>query len=99
MIANAWRARTAAILLTAAACSPLSTKADDFPDKTVRLAVPFPAGGATDLIARVVAQQLSVAWRQPVISDNIPGATGTIAAAQIARAAPDGYNLSLEQDR
>ncbi len=70
-------------------------RAAGFPDRVVRLVIPFPAGGATDIITRVVAQQLSATWENPVIVDNVAGATGTIAAVQIARALPDGYNLMV----
>lgn len=67
--------------------------AAEFPDHNVRLMVPFPAGGATDVIARVVGTVLSSEWGLPVIPNNVPGATGTIAATQVARAEPDGYTL------
>ena len=84
-------------LFAAFACSVINFNcpagAAEFPDHNVRLMVPFPAGGATDVIARVVGTVLSSEWGQPVIPNNVPGATGTIAATQVARAEPDGYTL------
>lgn len=66
-----------------------------YPDKPIRLIVPFPAGGATDILARTVGPKLTEAWGQPVIIDNRGGAGGTIAAALVARARPDGHTLIL----
>ena len=64
-----------------------------YPDKLVRLLVPFPAGGAVDVVARALAARLGDRWKQPVIVDNKPGASGAIAAAELARAPKDGYTL------
>ncbi|SKA35011.1 Tripartite-type tricarboxylate transporter, receptor component TctC [Enhydrobacter aerosaccus] len=64
-----------------------------YPDKIVRLLVPFPAGGAVDVVARALAARLSEKWNQPVVVDNKPGASGAIAAAELARAPKDGYTL------
>ena len=64
-----------------------------FPEKPVTLLVPFPAGGASDMIARNIGAQLQAQWKQTVVVENKAGATGTIAAAQFKRAAPDGYTL------
>lgn len=70
-------------------------KAADFPAKTVRIILPFAPGGATDVIARTVAQTLSERWGQPVIVDNRAGGNGNIGAAAAAKAAPDGYTLLM----
>jgi tripartite-type tricarboxylate transporter receptor subunit TctC len=67
--------------------------ATSFPERTVRIIVPFPAGGATDIVARALAERMSATWKQPVIVENIPGATGAIGTAQAARAPRDGYTL------
>src|SRR5262249_57867279 len=64
-----------------------------YPSKPARLALPQPAGGAVDLIARTLGDRLSQALRQPVIVENQPGANGGLAAGQVARSTPDGYTL------
>jgi tripartite-type tricarboxylate transporter receptor subunit TctC len=71
----------------------LAGHAQSWPQKPVKFLVPFPAGGATDIPARLVAEKLSAQWGQPVIVENRPGAGGTLGAAEAARAAPDGYTL------
>lgn len=69
--------------------------ADSWPNKPVTLIAPFTPGGTTDILARAIASQLQIIWKQPVIVDNKPGAGGTVGAALVARAAPDGYTLLL----
>ena len=65
--------------------------ADNFPSKPVRIVLPYPAGGATDVLTRAIADALSKSWTQPVIVDHKPGASGMIGADAVAKAAPDGY--------
>ena len=67
----------------------------NFPSRVVKLIVPYPPGGGTDLLARVLADQLGRKWGQSVIVENVGGAGGNIGAAEVARAAPDGYTLLL----
>jgi tripartite-type tricarboxylate transporter receptor subunit TctC len=64
-----------------------------FPTKTVRIVVPYPAGGGTDVLGRIIADQLSRKWGQTVLVENIGGAAGNIGANDVFRAAPDGHTL------
>jgi tripartite-type tricarboxylate transporter receptor subunit TctC len=67
--------------------------ASSYPARPVQIVVPFAAGGGTDLVARLIGNELSRGWRQPVVVENRPGAGGNIGAALIARSAPDGHML------
>jgi tripartite-type tricarboxylate transporter receptor subunit TctC len=69
--------------------------AQGYPEKTVVMVAPFPAGGSVDLVARAIAREMSDAWKQPVIVSNRPGASGNIGAEAVARSAPDGYTLLM----
>jgi tripartite-type tricarboxylate transporter receptor subunit TctC len=75
--------------------TPLIARAQQYPDKQIRMIIPFAAGGTTDLLARAIGQQLNEAWGQPVISDNRAGANGVIASEIVAKSPGDGYTLEL----
>jgi tripartite-type tricarboxylate transporter receptor subunit TctC len=70
-----------------------AANAQDWPQKAVRIIVPFPAGGSADLIPRIAAEKLSQQWGQPVIVENRPGAAGNIGADVVFKSEPDGYTL------
>ena len=78
-----------------AATLVLSTSQAAYPEKPIRIVVTFAAGGASDIVARVIAEPLAKALGQPVIVDNKPGAGGTLGGLDVVRAAPDGYTLML----
>jgi tripartite-type tricarboxylate transporter receptor subunit TctC len=73
-------------------------KADTFPNRPVKLIVPFPPGGPTDLMARMFGQKLSERWGQPVVIENRAGGNSAIGALQAARSPPDGYTLLVAMD-
>src|SRR5215472_13356870 len=81
------------VLLTGAAAAQ-----ESYPNRPVRIVVPFPAGGPTDILSRVIAQRLSEDWGEPVVVENQPGANTAIAAARVAKMPPDGYTLPAAMD-
>ena len=86
-------------LFGANALNPIrAAQAQTFPNRTIRIIVPFPAGGPTDILSRVIAQKMSEDWGQPVVVENRPGADTAIGAVQVAKAAPDGYTLLAAMD-
>jgi tripartite-type tricarboxylate transporter receptor subunit TctC len=85
--------RIAALLLTFCAGSPSALAADEYPDRPIRMIVPFPAGGPADIIGRLYAQHLSSMSGQSVVVDNRAGAAGVIGTQAGARATPDGYTI------
>src|SRR6059058_5747858 len=76
------------LLATAASAQP-------YPSKPIRIIVPFPAGGTTDIVARLVAQRMQESMGQPVLVENQGGAGGTIGATTVAKSAPDGYTMLM----
>jgi len=74
-------------------CSTAPVRAQDYPSRSITVIVPFPAGGASDVVARIVADQMSKALKQSMVIENVGGAGGTVGSARAAAAAPDGYTL------
>jgi tripartite-type tricarboxylate transporter receptor subunit TctC len=89
------RACVAAALCAAATLHAAGAAAQSWPAKPIRLMVPFPPGGSTDIVARIVAQKLSERLGQSIVLENRGGAGGTLGTAVVAKAAPDGYTLGV----
>src|SRR5205085_1221607 len=82
-------------LLAMTAAAGTAVAQDAYPSKPIRIIVPFTAGSATDIVARLIGEKLNAAWGQPVVVENRPGAGGTIGIGQTAKAEPDGYTLAV----
>ena len=87
-----------ALTLLAAICLPVVASAQVFPERLVRIVVPYPAGGGVDGLARALGEALSQIWKQPVIIENKPGASTMIGGETVARSPADGYTLLLTSD-
>jgi len=86
------------MLLGSIAGPPRSHASTDYPARTVRIVIPFSAGGSPDIVMRIVAQALSDKWKQPVVVENRPGANTFIGTTAVTRGAPDGYTLLFTAD-
>ena len=86
-----------AILISGLALSAgtVSAQGQEWPNRPVRIVVPYPAGGAVDIVTRALADRLSAQWRQPVVVENKAGAGGLIGADSVSKATPDGYTLVM----
>jgi tripartite-type tricarboxylate transporter receptor subunit TctC len=85
----------AIVIATLVAAITPSAAQDTFPTRNVRVVIPYPAGGGTDTIGRLVADLLSRKWGHPVVVENSGGAAGNVGAAQVFKSAPDGYTLMI----
>src|ERR1700682_3921254 len=86
--------RIASLALSVCALA-LPASAADYPDHAIKMIVPFAAGGGTDVLARIIAQNLNSKWGQPVVVENQPGASGGIGTRAVMKAPPDGYTLLM----
>ena len=89
--------RKMALLLLAIGAAPVIAAgawADSFPSRPITVVVPFPAGGPTDTVARILAEPMHAALRQPIIIENVTGAAGTIGTGNVARAVPSGHGAT-----
>jgi tripartite-type tricarboxylate transporter receptor subunit TctC len=88
--------RCALLVIIAGLASTVGeTRAEEWPQRPIRLVVPFPAGSSTDIIARIISQKLVTALGQQIVIENRAGASGNIGAETIAKAAPDGYTIGI----
>lgn len=86
---------TMAAMFLGATLAAAPARATDFPDRAVRIVVPYAPGGITDILARLLAGKLSKSWGQPVVVANIPGGGSVIGSETVAKASPDGYTVML----
>ncbi|MCW5575635.1 MAG: tripartite tricarboxylate transporter substrate binding protein, partial [Burkholderiales bacterium] len=86
---------TAGIALAAMLGASFAAQAQNYPSKVVRVVIPWPAGGSNDVVGRVVMQKVSEALGQQFVVDNRGGASGSIGADIVAKAAPDGYTIMV----
>src|SRR5438046_3775797 len=87
--------KSVALLVLLVLCAGGAAAQEHYPQKSLRIVVPFAAGGSTDIFARMIGERLSAAIGQPVVIENRPGAAGNIGAEAVARSAPDGYTLLM----
>jgi len=94
-VARSKRVQFTALALLALVLSPIQASGEDYPARPIKLLVPFPAGGATDTMARLISQGLSTRLAQQIVIENQGGAGGTLGARQAAQSEPDGYTLLM----
>ncbi|MEA3027046.1 MAG: hypothetical protein QOF91_2331, partial [Alphaproteobacteria bacterium] len=92
-----WLIRIALALVFAVSAGIAGARAQSFPSKQITMIVPFPAGGGSDILARVMAEGMRKSLGQPVIVENVGGAGGTIGTARVARSPADGYTIGFGQ--
>jgi tripartite-type tricarboxylate transporter receptor subunit TctC len=86
------------VSLSAVRTAPAQEPADVFPSRSIKIVVPFPAGGPSDVLARMIGQKMGEDWGQPIVIENRVGANTVLGAQQVAKAAPDGYTLLMAID-
>src|SRR3982751_3522564 len=94
---STWRCCTSALLATFLTVFGAAA-AFEFPTKTVKIVIPFSAGGAPDVLMRIVAPHLSEKWKQPVVIENRPGVNTNIGTVVVTKAEPDGHTLLFTSD-
>jgi tripartite-type tricarboxylate transporter receptor subunit TctC len=92
------RAIALALLAVLTGAAAAQERPEAFPSRSIKIVVPFPAGGPSDVLARLIGQKMSEDWGQPVVIENRPGANTVIGAQLVAKAAPDGYTLLMAID-
>lgn len=92
------RTIVSSLAITVAFASGDAAAQNGYPEKTVRVVVPFPAGSPADYLARLVSQKFSATWGKPFVVETVPGAAGSVAAERVAKSAPDGYTLLMSGD-
>jgi tripartite-type tricarboxylate transporter receptor subunit TctC len=92
------RSLALALLLVLMGSAAAQERPDAFPGRPIKIVVPFPAGGPSDVLARMIGQKMTEDWGQPVVVENRPGANTVLGAQQVAKAAPDGYTLLMAID-
>ncbi|MEO5881191.1 MAG: tripartite tricarboxylate transporter substrate binding protein [Caldimonas sp.] len=92
------RAAALASLATLGAFVPAAGQTGTWPERPIRVVLPFPPGGPSDIVMRQAAEKMQAALKQPIVVDNKPGAGGNLGSAEVARAAPDGYTWLFGPD-
>src|SRR5262249_53162687 len=93
-----WSIALAIFLALATGAAAAQERPDAFPSRSIKIVVPFPAGGPSDVLARMIGQKMSEDWGQPIVIENRVGANTVLGAQQVAKAAPDGYTLPIATD-
>ena len=91
----AQRRSVLAFLLASLLAAPCVASAQNYPSRVIRLIVPYPPGGPTDVVARILAERMRATLGQTIIVENVTGGSGNIGVGKVVRAAPDGYTLSI----
>ena len=86
---------TATLLILFGLVSVSAQAKSNYPNKPIKIVVPFPAGGTSDVLARMIGVKITEAWGQPVVVENRPGLSGNLGADVVAKSAPDGYTFAL----